>query len=131
MRVPDGIAMREYKAERCGRRCRELDYGMGKVYRARDRCLERDVAIKLMAKDLTASPQPAERFAREAGSLRSPHEHLQHLGDAEACCRDRRKDRLLQEHGYTVRRFLAQDLEEDLETVLDSILGALTNPVIA
>ena len=53
-----------------------------------------------------------------------------HLGDAEAYRRDRRKDRLLQEHGYTVLRFLAEDLAMDLDTVLDAILRALTNRAI-
>jgi very-short-patch-repair endonuclease len=50
-----------------------------------------------------------------------------HLGNAEAYRRDRRKDRLLQEHGYTVLRFLAEDLAKDLETVLDTILRSLAN----
>ena len=54
-----------------------------------------------------------------------------HLGDAEAYRRDRRKDRLLQEHGYTVLRFLTEDLAKDLDTVLDAILRALTNQAIA
>ena len=49
-----------------------------------------------------------------------------HLGDADAYRRDRRKDRLLQEHGYTVLRFLAEDLARDLDGVLDAILRALT-----
>jgi very-short-patch-repair endonuclease len=50
-----------------------------------------------------------------------------HLGDVDAYRRDRRKDRLLQEHGYTVLRFLAEDLAKDLDTVLDAILRALTH----
>jgi very-short-patch-repair endonuclease len=50
-----------------------------------------------------------------------------HLGDAGAYRRDRHKDRLLQENGYTVMRFLAEDLGRDLDTVLDAILRALTN----
>ena len=49
-----------------------------------------------------------------------------HLGDAEAYRRDRHKDRLLQENGYTVLRFLAEDLAKDLDTVLDAVLRALT-----
>jgi very-short-patch-repair endonuclease len=52
-----------------------------------------------------------------------------HLGDADAYRRDRHKDRLLQEHGYTVLRFLAEDLAKDLDTVLDAILRALTRGI--
>lgn len=48
-----------------------------------------------------------------------------HLGDADTYRRDRRKDRLLQEHGYTILRFLAEDLAKDLNNVLDSVLRAL------
>jgi very-short-patch-repair endonuclease len=48
-----------------------------------------------------------------------------HLGDAEAYRRDRRKDRLLQEHGYTVLRFLAEDLARDLDVILDVVLRSL------
>lgn len=46
----------------------------------------------------------------------------QHLGDAEAYRRDRRKDLLLQEHGYFVLRFLAEDVGKCLDQVLDAIL---------
>ena len=49
----------------------------------------------------------------------------QHLSDAEAYRRDRRKDRLLQQNGYLVLRFLAEDLGRDLDGVLDSILQSL------
>jgi superfamily II DNA or RNA helicase len=50
----------------------------------------------------------------------------QHLSDPNAYRRDRRKDRLLQENGYIVLRFLAEDLAKDLDGVLDAILSALT-----
>ena len=50
----------------------------------------------------------------------------QHLADAAAYRRDRRKDRLLQENGYIVVRFLAGDLAKELDTVLDAILRAVT-----
>ena len=46
----------------------------------------------------------------------------QHLADAEAYRRDRRKDAALQEHGYSVLRFLAEDLGKRLDEVLDTIL---------
>lgn len=50
----------------------------------------------------------------------------QHLADAVAYRRDRRKDQLLQENGYLVLRFLAEDFAKELDTVLDGILRALT-----
>ena len=49
----------------------------------------------------------------------------QHLADREAYRRDRRKDALLQEHGYLVLRFLAEDLGSRLDAVLDEVLRAL------
>lgn len=51
----------------------------------------------------------------------------QHLSDPDAYRRDRRKDRLLQQNGYVVLRFLATDLAKDLSGVLDAILQCLTN----
>lgn len=49
----------------------------------------------------------------------------QHLADPVAYRRDRRKDQLLQENGYIVLRFLAEDVAKDLDTVLDAILRSL------
>lgn len=51
----------------------------------------------------------------------------QHLTDADAYRRDRRKDSLLQQQGYFVLRFLAEDADKQLDYVLDSILAALTH----
>jgi very-short-patch-repair endonuclease len=51
----------------------------------------------------------------------------QHLADADAYRRDRRKDALLQQHGYFVIRFLAGDAGKQLDYVLDSILVALAH----
>jgi superfamily II DNA or RNA helicase/very-short-patch-repair endonuclease len=51
----------------------------------------------------------------------------QHLGDPEAYRRDRRKDLLLQQHGYTVVRFLADDIGKNLDLVLDTILRCLAH----
>ncbi len=48
----------------------------------------------------------------------------QHLGDPDAYRRDRRKDALLQSHGWMVLRFLAEDLGKRLDEVLDTILRA-------
>ena len=50
----------------------------------------------------------------------------QHLGDADAYRRDRRKDALLQENGYRVLRFLAEDVGKRFDQVLDAILRALS-----
>jgi len=50
----------------------------------------------------------------------------QHLADEDAWRRDRRKDALLQRHGYFVLRFLAGDAGKHLDRVLDSILEVLT-----
>jgi len=51
----------------------------------------------------------------------------QHLADADAYRRDRRKDQLLQEHGYFVLRFLTEDLSKNLDMVLDVILRTLAH----
>jgi superfamily II DNA or RNA helicase/very-short-patch-repair endonuclease len=51
----------------------------------------------------------------------------QHLADATAYRRDRRKDHLLQENGYFVLRFLAEDVGKDLDLVLDTVQRALSN----
>jgi superfamily II DNA or RNA helicase len=50
----------------------------------------------------------------------------QHLADPVAYRRDRRKDQLLQENGYLVLRFLAEDVGKELDLVLDAILRSLT-----
>lgn len=52
---------------------------------------------------------------------------MQHLASVEAYRTDRRKDWLLQEHGYVVLRFLASDVMRDLEMVLDTILRTFTS----
>ena len=49
----------------------------------------------------------------------------QHLADTDAYRRDRRKDALLQENGYFVLRFLAEDVGKRLDEVLDTIKHVL------
>jgi hypothetical protein len=49
----------------------------------------------------------------------------QHLNDAAAYRRDRRKDALLQANGYFILRFLADDLGKHLEMVLDTVLWTM------
>src|SRR5215470_2242558 len=56
-------------------------------------------------------------IARLAIELDGSH----HLGNVEAYRRDRRKDQLLQENGYFVLRFLAEDVGKNLDFVLDTI----------
>ncbi|GEM_PF-2240271 len=51
----------------------------------------------------------------------------QHLANAEAYRRDRRKDALLQEHGYLILRFLAEDAGKNLDAVLDRIISTLAH----
>ena len=48
--------------------------GMGEVYRAHDKKLERDVALKILPRELSGDPERAARFEREARTLAS----LQH-----------------------------------------------------
>lgn len=49
----------------------------------------------------------------------------QHFSDMNAYRSDRRKDVLLQENGYMVLRFLAEDIGKHLNDILDCILRAL------
>lgn len=65
--------------------------------------------------------------ARLAVELDGPH----HLADPEAYRRDRRKDAFLQENGYFVLRFLAEDVGKHLDDVLDAILRALAHRIRA
>ena len=51
----------------------------------------------------------------------------QHLQNEAAWRSDRRKDALLQRHGYFILRFLATDIARDLGTVLDTILATLAH----
>lgn len=48
-----------------------------------------------------------------------------HFREAADFRRDRRKDLLLQEHGYLIARFLAEDVVSELEVVLSTILRLL------
>lgn len=51
----------------------------------------------------------------------------QHLADADAYRRDRRKDVLLQENGIFVLRFLTTDLGKNLDRVLDAVQRAMAH----
>ena len=63
----------------------------------------------------------ARANARLAIELDGP----QHLADPDAYRRDRRKDALLQENGYFVLRFLAEDVGQRLDHILDTLTRVL------
>ena len=79
-------------------------------------------------------PIPFDGWGRMEVDLLCESSHIaveldgkQHLVDAEAYRRDRRKDALLQENGYWVLRFLTEDVGKCLDQVLDAILRALAH----
>jgi serine/threonine protein kinase len=56
--------------------------GMGEVYKARDTRLDRDVAIKILAPGIAASPEARQRFEREARTISQlTHPHICALYD--------------------------------------------------
>ena len=56
--------------------------GMGEVYRARDSRLGREVAIKVLPQNLSASPESRQRFEREAKTISQlSHPHICTLYD--------------------------------------------------
>jgi very-short-patch-repair endonuclease len=52
---------------------------------------------------------------------------VQHLANADAHRRDRRKDALLREHGYFVLRVLKEDAGRNLDAVLNMVLRVLSH----
>ncbi len=58
--------------------------GMGAVFRAEHRLMRRPVALKVISRQLTARPELAERFRREArAAARLDHPHIVRVFDAE------------------------------------------------
>ena len=56
--------------------------GMGEVYRARDRRLDRDIAIKVLSQDSVARADALPRFEREAKAASAlNHPHILHIYD--------------------------------------------------
>jgi len=79
-------------------------------------------------------PIPFDAWGRMEVDLLCPKHRIaieldgsQHLAGTDAYRRDRRKDALLQENGYFVLRFLAEDIGKHLDTVLDTILRTLSH----
>jgi very-short-patch-repair endonuclease len=66
-------------------------------------------------------------FLCEAARLAIELDGGQHFVDPDAYRCDRRKDVALQERGYFVLRFLAEDVGRRLDEVLDAILRALAH----
>jgi superfamily II DNA or RNA helicase/very-short-patch-repair endonuclease len=73
-------------------------------------------------------PIPFDSWSRMEVDLLCPDARIaieldgaQHLENTESYRRDRRKDQLLQENGYFVLRFLAEDIGKNLDMVLDTI----------
>jgi serine/threonine protein kinase len=57
--------------------------GMGEVYRARDRKLDRDVAIKVIPEALASDPERILRLEREAKTLAAlNHPNIAHIRTA-------------------------------------------------
>ena len=63
----------------------------------------------------------------EKGKVAIELDGAQHLDSIEAYRRDRRKDLLLQENGYIVLRFLAEDVGKRLDAILDTIQRVLSS----
>jgi serine/threonine protein kinase/tetratricopeptide (TPR) repeat protein len=97
--------------------------GMGEVYRARDARLQRDVAVKVLPRDLTGTPQARERFRIEARAVAA----LQHpnictvydVGDLDEGGESYLVMELLQ--GETLQQRLARG-RLDIPTLLDTAI---------
>jgi tetratricopeptide (TPR) repeat protein len=91
--------------------------GMGEVYRARDTRLEREVAVKVLSRDLTSSQIARERFQREAQTVAALHHpHICAIYDV---------GQTEDQQGFIVMEFLQGDtLEERLRK------GALEIPAL-
>ena len=58
--------------------------GMGEVYRARDKSLDRDIALKLLPAEMADDPVRLERFQREAKTVAAlNHPHIVHIYSVE------------------------------------------------
>lgn len=78
--------------------------------------------------DFGGRPLEVDLLAAAAG-LAVEVDGYYHFRDAEAYRRDRRKDLLLQQHGYRVLRVLADDVAGRLDDVLGTLVSALdANP---
>jgi serine/threonine protein kinase len=88
--------------------------GMGEVYRARDKRLDREVAIKVLPSELVQDRERLTRFEREAKLLASlKHSNIAHVYGLESAALD---------DGQSVR-FLAMELV-DGEDLADRLVSA-------
>jgi very-short-patch-repair endonuclease len=84
------------------------------------------------ASSFTFGTRPAEIDLAAAGvRLAVEIDGFFHFQNAEAYRRDRRKDALLQEHGWFVLRFLAEDIAGDLARVVGQIESTLARRDLA
>ena len=93
--------------------------GMGEVYQARDTRLGRDVAIKILSTDLSASPEARQRFEREARTISQlSHPHICALYDVGESANPQSPI----PHPYLVMELL------DGETLAQRLVSALSRP---
>ncbi len=117
-RLPRVLAGRYYLERRCGRG------GMGMVYEATDRALERKVAIKVIREDWVHDFEAAQRFQREArasASFAHPNVVTVHDYGVEAGTRAFLVMELL--HGVTLRDELKSRQRLSSEGVIDIFRG--------
>ena len=68
-------------------------------------------------------------FVSEQSKLAIEIDVVYHFADRDAYRRDRRKDELLQENGYFILRFLADDVMNNLGEVMSRVLRRLTSSI--
>ena len=75
------------------------------------------------------NPDMEVDFISERSKLAIEIDGSHHFADRDAYRRDRRKDELLQENGYFILRFLADDVMNSLGEVMSRVLRRLTSSI--
>ena len=75
------------------------------------------------------NPDMEVDFISEQNKLAVEIDGSHHFADRDAYRRDRRKDELLQENGYFILRFLADDVMNNLGEVMSRVLRRLTSSI--